>query len=228
MLVENIFEVYYFKKFVGQGEYQFFIFIGVELVVKLWQIIVLIGELGFGKLILLVIFVGFDDGSSGEVLMLGKLLYWMDEEVWVVLWVQYVGFVFQLFMLILMFNVLENVELLVLLCGVSDSQSWGDVCVLFEQLGFGRCLYYLLVQFFGGEQQWVVLVWVFNGCLVILFVDEFIGNFDCQIGDKIVDLLFLFNCEYGIILIFVIYDLLLVVCCDCCLCLVDGQLWEEV
>lgn len=71
MLVENIVEVYYFKKFVGQGEYEFFIFIGVELVVKCGEIIVLVGELGLGKLILLAIFVGFDDGSSGEVSLVG-------------------------------------------------------------------------------------------------------------------------------------------------------------
>lgn len=71
MLVENIVEVYYFKKSVGQGEYEFFIFTGVELVVKCGETIVLVGELGLGKLILLVIFVGFDDGSSGEVSLVG-------------------------------------------------------------------------------------------------------------------------------------------------------------
>lgn len=94
MLVENSVEVYCFRKFVGQGEYEFFIFIGVELVVKCGEIIVLIGELGLGKFMLLVIFVGLDDGSSGEVSLVGKLFYQMDEEVWVQFCVQYVGFVF--------------------------------------------------------------------------------------------------------------------------------------
>lgn len=41
------------------------------MVVKCGEIIVLVGELGLGKLILLVIFVGFDDGSSGEVSLVG-------------------------------------------------------------------------------------------------------------------------------------------------------------
>ncbi|HCF8464925.1 TPA: ATP-binding cassette domain-containing protein [Klebsiella pneumoniae] len=111
MPAENILEVHHLKKSVGQGEHQLSILTGVELVVKPRQTIALIGESGSGKSTLLAILAGLDDGSSGEVSMLGKPLHRMDEEARAALRAQHVGFVFQSFMLIPTLNALENVEL---------------------------------------------------------------------------------------------------------------------
>ncbi|MGW8238283.1 ATP-binding cassette domain-containing protein, partial [Klebsiella pneumoniae] len=98
MPAENILEVHHLKKSVGQGEHQLSILTGVELVVKPRQTIALIGESGSGKSTLLAILAGLDDGSSGEVSMLGKPLHRMDEEARAALRAQHVGFVFQSFM----------------------------------------------------------------------------------------------------------------------------------
>ncbi|WP_117094239.1 ATP-binding cassette domain-containing protein [Klebsiella pneumoniae] len=78
MPAENILEVHHLKKSVGQGEHQLSILTGVELVVKPRQTIALIGESGSGKSTLLAILAGLDDGSSGEVSMLGKPLHRME------------------------------------------------------------------------------------------------------------------------------------------------------
>ncbi len=106
MPAENILEVHHLKKSVGQGEHQLSILTGVELVVKPRQTIALIGESGSGKSTLLAILAGLDDGSSGEVSMLGKPLHRMDEEARAALRAQHVGFVFQSFMLIPTLNAL--------------------------------------------------------------------------------------------------------------------------
>ncbi|ENO6831290.1 ABC transporter ATP-binding protein [Klebsiella pneumoniae] len=143
MPAENILEVHHLKKSVGQGEHQLSILTGVELVVKPRQTIALIGESGSGKSTLLAILAGLDDGSSGEVSMLGKPLHRMDEEARAALRAQHVGFVFQSFMLIPTLNALENVELPALLRGASDSQSRGDARALLEQLGLGKRLHHL-------------------------------------------------------------------------------------
>ncbi|MFB2612338.1 ATP-binding cassette domain-containing protein, partial [Klebsiella pneumoniae] len=153
MPAENILEVHHLKKSVGQGEHQLSILTGVELVVKPRQTIALIGESGSGKSTLLAILAGLDDGSSGEVSMLGKPLHRMDEEARAALRAQHVGFVFQSFMLIPTLNALENVELPALLRGASDSQSRGDARALLEQLGLGKRLHHLPAQLSGGEQQ---------------------------------------------------------------------------
>ena len=80
MPAENIVEVHHLKKSVGQGEQELSILTGVELVVKRAETIALIGESGSGKSTLLAILAGLDDGSSGEVSLVGQALHAMDEE----------------------------------------------------------------------------------------------------------------------------------------------------
>ena len=119
MPAENVLEVHHLSKHVGQGEHQLTILTGVELLVKPAQTIALIGESGSGKSTLLGILAGLDDGSEGEVRLLGESLTALDEEA-APLRARNVGFVFQSFMLVPTLNALENVQLPALLRGESD------------------------------------------------------------------------------------------------------------
>ncbi|QEM92718.1 ABC transporter ATP-binding protein [Kosakonia radicincitans] len=227
MPAENIVEVHRLKKSVGQGEHELSILTGVELVVKPAETIALIGESGSGKSTLLAILAGLDDGSSGEVHLLGKPLHAMDEEARATLRAQNVGFVFQSFMLISTLNTLENVELPALLRGENGGQSRGSAKALLEELGLGKRLDHLPAQLSGGEQQRVALARAFNGRPAVLFADEPTGNLDRQTGDKIADLLFSMNQQHGTTLILVTHDLQLAARCDRRLRLVNGELREE-
>ncbi len=224
---KNIVEVHHLKKSVGQGEHELSILTGVELVVKRGETIALVGESGSGKSTLLAILAGLDDGSSGEVSLVGQPLHNMDEEARAKLRAKHVGFVFQSFMLIPTLNALENVELPALLRGESSAESRNGAKALLEQLGLGKRLDHLPAQLSGGEQQRVALARAFNGRPDVLFADEPTGNLDRQTGDKIADLLFSLNREHGTTLIMVTHDLQLAARCDRCLRLVNGQLQEE-
>lgn len=227
MPAENVLEVHHLKKSVGQGEHELSILTGVNLIVKPAQTLALIGESGSGKSTLLAILAGLDDGSSGEVKLLGHPLEKLDEEARAQLRAQHIGFVFQSFMLIPTLNALENVELPALLRGESDGQSRQGAKALLEQLGLGKRLHHLPAQLSGGEQQRVALARAFNGRPDLLFADEPTGNLDRQTGDKIADLLFSLNREHGTTLILVTHDAQLAARCDRRLRLVDGQLREE-
>ena len=227
MPAENVLEVHHLKKSVGQGEHELSILTGVNLIVKPAQTLALIGESGSGKSTLLAILAGLDDGSSGEVKLLGHPLDKLDEEARARLRAQHIGFVFQSFMLIPTLNALENVELPALLRGESDGQSRQGAKALLEQLGLGKRLHHLPAQLSGGEQQRVALARAFNGRPDLLFADEPTGNIDRQTGDKIADLLFSLNREHGTTLILVTHDAQLAARCDRRLRLVDGQLREE-
>uniref|UniRef100_UPI00144491BC ATP-binding cassette domain-containing protein n=2 Tax=Erwinia amylovora TaxID=552 RepID=UPI00144491BC len=157
MPAENILEVHHLSKSVGQGEHQLSILTGVGLVVKPAETIALIGESGSGKSTLLGILAGLDDGSAGEVMMLGQPLHQMDEEQRAELRAQNVGFVFQSFMLVPTLNAQENVQLPALLRGMSDRQSREQAATLLAQLGLGERLNHLPAQLSGGEQQRVAL-----------------------------------------------------------------------
>jgi len=227
MPAENVLEVHHLKKSVGQGEHELSILTGVNLIVKPAQTLALIGESGSGKSTLLAILAGLDDGSSGQVKLLGHSLETMDEEARARLRAQHIGFVFQSFMLIPTLNAQENVELPALLRGESDNQSRHGAKALLEQLGLGKRLHHLPAQLSGGEQQRVALARAFNGKPDLLFADEPTGNLDRQTGDKIADLLFSLNREHGTTLILVTHDAQLAARCDRRLRLVDGQLREE-
>ncbi|EKK5196967.1 ABC transporter ATP-binding protein [Cronobacter sakazakii] len=227
MPAENILEVHHLNKSVGQGEHALSILTGVELVVKPGQSIALVGESGSGKSTLLAILAGLDDGTSGEVRLLGEPLHQMDEEARARLRARDVGFVFQSFMLIPTLNALENVELPAMLRGETSKASRQQAQALLEQLGLGKRLDHLPAQLSGGEQQRVALARAFNGRPAVLFADEPTGNLDRQTGDRIADLLFSFNRDSGTTLILVTHDPELAARCDRTLRLRDGKLWEE-
>ncbi|ELY4600298.1 ABC transporter ATP-binding protein [Cronobacter malonaticus] len=227
MPAENILEVHHLNKSVGQGEHALSILTGVELVVKPGQSIALVGESGSGKSTLLAILAGLDDGTSGEVRLLGEPLHQMDEEARARLRARDVGFVFQSFMLIPTLNARENVELPAMLRGETSKASRQQAQALLEQLGLGKRLDHLPAQLSGGEQQRVALARAFNGRPAVLFADEPTGNLDRQTGDRIADLLFSLNRDSGTTLILVTHDPELAARCDRTLRLRDGKLWEE-
>ncbi|MGD9423945.1 putative ABC transporter ATP-binding protein YbbA [Pantoea sp. NSTU24] len=227
MPAENIVEVHHLTKSVGQGEHQLTILTGVELVVKRAETIALIGESGSGKSTLLGILAGLDDGSSGEVHLLGQPLHRMNEEQRAALRAKQVGFVFQSFMLVPTLNAQENVQLPSLLRGDSDRQSREQARELLTLLGLGERLHHLPAQLSGGEQQRVALARAFSGRPGLLFADEPTGNLDRKTGDRIADLLFSLNRDFATTLILVTHDEQLAARCDRRLRLRDGKLWEE-
>lgn len=227
MPAENILEVHRLSKSVGQGEHQLSILTGVELVVKPAETIALIGESGSGKSTLLGILAGLDDGSEGEVFLLGSPLHSMDEEQRAGLRAKSVGFVFQSFMLVPTLNALENVQLPALLRGESDRHSREQAQALLAQLGLAERLTHLPSQLSGGEQQRVALARAFNGRPALLFADEPTGNLDRKTGDRIADLLFSMNRDFATTLILVTHDEQLAARCDRRLRVRDGKLWEE-
>lgn len=227
MPAENVLEVHHLSKHVGQGEHELSILSGVELVVKPAQTIALIGESGSGKSTLLGILAGLDDGSSGEVTLLGKPLTSLNEEGRAALRAKNVGFVFQSFMLVPTLNALENVQLPALLRGETDASSREQAVELLNQLGLGERLQHLPAQLSGGEQQRVALARAFIGKPKLLFADEPTGNLDRQTGERIADLLFSFNRDNHTTLILVTHDEQLAARCQRRLRLRDGKLWED-
>ncbi|MBS5194505.1 MAG: ATP-binding cassette domain-containing protein, partial [Morganella morganii] len=137
-----------------------------------------------------------------------------------------VGFVFQSFMLIPTLNALENVQLPALLRGESESASRENAEQLLIQLGLEKRMKHMPAQLSGGEQQRVAIARAFSTRPKILFADEPTGNLDRRTGDKIADLLFSLNRDYGTTLILVTHDLTLAARCQRRLKLSDGKLEE--
>lgn len=226
MAAEPILEIDHLIKRVGQGDNEITILQGAGLVVESEETIALVGESGSGKSTLLGIIAGLDDATSGEVKLLGQSLPQLDEEARAKLRARDVGFVFQSFMLIPTLNALENVQLPALLRGESESVSRENAEQLLIQIGLEKRLKHMPAQLSGGEQQRVAIARAFSTRPKILFADEPTGNLDRRTGDKIADLLFSLNRDYGTTLILVTHDLTLAARCQRRLKLSDGKLEE--
>ena len=206
MPAENIIEVHCLKKSVGQGEHELSILTGVELVVKRAETIALIGESGSGKSTLLAILAGLDDGSSGEVNLVGQPLHALDEEARAALRARHIGFVFQSFMLIPTPNALENVELPGLLRGENTRESRDHAKALLEQLGLGKRLDHLPAQLSGGEQQRVGIARAVVNKPAVLLADEPTGNLDDALSEGILRLFEEFN-RVGVTVLMATHDM---------------------
>ena len=201
MPAENIVEVHHLKKSVGQGEHELSILTGVELVVKRGETIALVGESGSGKSTLLAILAGLDDGSSGEVSLVGQPLHNMDEEARAKLRAKHVGFVFQSFMLIPTLNALENVELASQI--VKDPLPPAQVL---KEVGLGDRMRNFPAQLSGGEQQRVAIARALAKRPQLLLCDEPTGALDYATGKQILALLQKQSRENGMTVIIITHN----------------------
>lgn len=179
---------------------------GIYLDIQCGDFVVLMGFFGLGKIILLNLIGGLDMFSGGEIEIEGECIDQMSGGQLLMWCSYYVGFVFQFYNLMLMLIVQKNVELLLLLIYFGVVQCRCNVEIVLILVGFVDCCSYWFNEFFGGQQQCVVIVWVIVFDFIFLICDEFIGDLDWQLVEEILYLLQQFNCEYGKIIIMVIYD----------------------
>ncbi|SET35347.1 putative ABC transport system ATP-binding protein [Thorsellia anophelis DSM 18579] len=229
---ETVLSVKQLKKIVRQGDEPLTILEEVNLAIKSGESCALIGESGSGKSTLLAILAGLDDGSEGEVKLLGHSMKDMSEDDRALLRANAVGFVFQSFLLVPTLSALENVQLPLLLKPKTADSKYDETeaalaaKALLGTLGLEKRINHLPALLSGGEQQRVALARAFIAKPKVLFADEPTGNLDRHTGEKIADLLFELNKQNGTTLILVTHDETLASRCDRQLRLVEGKLLD--
>lgn len=229
---ETILSVKHLKKIVKQGDEPLTILDDVNLSIESGESCALIGESGSGKSTLLAILAGLDDGSEGEVKLLGQSMAQMSEDARALLRAKHVGFVFQSFLLVPTLTALENVQLPLLLKPNDGTNQYDEKAAsiaaktLLGSLGLEKRINHLPALLSGGEQQRVALARAFIAKPKVLFADEPTGNLDRHTGEKIADLLFDLNKKNGTTLILVTHDETLASRCDRQLRLVEGKLLD--
>lgn len=196
----------------------------VSLSIKQGESVAIVGASGSGKTTLLGLLAGLDTPSSGKLSLCGADLEQLDEDARAALRKQYVGFVFQSFLLVPTLTALENVMLALSVNGrgnAGTAQEW------LERVGLGHRLHHTPRQLSGGEQQRVALARAFVGRPTILFADEPTGNLDARTGAQIDDLLFSLNAEQGTTLVLVTHEPRLASRCNRVLRLEGGTLVKD-
>src|ERR687897_948263 len=97
------------------------------------------------------------------------------------------GFVFQSFNLIPVFTAVENVELPLLLRGISPTKARRIAENTLERVGLGHRIGHRPNELSGGEQQRVTISRALVAKPAIVWADEPTGNLDSHRADQIVE-----------------------------------------
>lgn len=170
---------------------------------------------------MLGILAGLDTPSSGEVSLMGKSIFEMDEDARAVLRAQNIGFVFQSFQLLPNLTALENVMLPLELQGQTAR---AQAQQMLERVGLDSRMHHYPKTLSGGEKQRVALARAFVVTPSILFADEPTGSLDTETGQRIADLMFEMNREKAATLVLVTHDEKLAARCDQTIRLISGRL----
>ena len=178
----------------------------LELEVPAGDFVALMGPSGSGKTTLLNLIGGLDRPTAGTVevggrridsLSSGKLAAWRA---------RHVGFVFQFYNLLPVLTAERNVELPLLLTGLSRSERKKHVATALGVVGLTDRAQHRPAELSGGQEQRVGIARAIVSDPTFLLCDEPTGDLDKRTGIEILELLGALNREHGKTVVMVTHD----------------------
>jgi putative ABC transport system ATP-binding protein len=162
---------------------------GVNLAVKEGEMVAVMGPSGCGKTTLLNCMSGLDDLSGGEVYIRGEPLSRMSDRVRTKYRAMKIGFIFQAYNLLPVLTAAENVELPLLLAGMSLKEARKSALEALRSVGLEDWQSHKPSELSGGQQQRVTIARSLVNKPEIIFGDEPTGNLDSESSKDIMALL---------------------------------------
>ncbi|PNY82049.1 ABC transporter ATP-binding protein [Deinococcus koreensis] len=144
-----------------------------------------VGPSGSGKSTLLNLLAGFDQPTTGQVLIGDTNLTLLDESARADFRLKHYGFVFQNHNLVSILTALENVEFPLTLAGLPPRERMARARELLALVGLEARGRHFPAQLSGGEAQRVAIARALAGDPGILLADEPTGNLDSKTGELV-------------------------------------------
>lgn len=184
------------------------------------------GSSGSGKSTLLYLLGGMDYPTAGQIRMKGNNITQLNENQMAIFRRQTIGFVYQSFHLIPSMSAVENVELPMILAGVSKKNRRETASELLDIVGLGHRLKHKPNELSGGQQQRVAIARALVNHPPILLADEPTGNLDTRTGIEIIQLFQKLCQEQNLTIIMVSHDSLAIQNTEVFFRMQDGQIVE--
>jgi len=178
----------------------------LELVIPRGEFLALMGPSGSGKSTLLNLLGGLDRPSAGSVEVGGEAIHAMSERKLAAWRARHVGLVFQFYNLLPVLTAARNVELPLLLTGLSKAERKQHVAAALDIVGLSHRASHYPKQLSGGEQQRTGIARAIVTDPTLLLCDEPTGDLDRKSGDEILDLLVALNEQHGKTIVMVTHD----------------------
>lgn len=210
------------NKVYGKGENKVNALKDINLTIEKGEFVAIVGASGSGKSTLLHIIGWVDKPTSGDVYIDGIYLKELSEGEISLLRLRKLGFIFQLYNLIPVLTVEENIEMPVLLDdGVIDEEYKEE---LIKMLGLEERRNNLPSQLSGGQQQRVEIGRALANRPSIILADEPTGNLDSKTAMDIMELLKYTTKKYNQTLVLITHDERISQMADRVITIKDGQL----
>lgn len=200
---------------------------GVSLQVAPGEMVAVMGPSGSGKTTLLNCLSGLDSIESGEIKINSRSLHGMSDNALSDYRARFMGFVFQSFNLLPVLSARENVELPLVLAGVSSSKARSIAMEKLAQVGLVDRADHTPAELSGGQAQRVAVARALANDPAIVWADEPTGNLDSENSSEIMNLLTRMNKEHGQTFVIVTHSLEVGELADRIVTMRDGQIEGE-
>ncbi len=179
---------------------------GLDLDVAAGEFVAFMGPSGSGKTTLLNLLGGLDTPTSGSV-QVGDVVVSSLSGRQLTAWRgRHVGFVFQFYNLIPVLTAFQNVELPLLLTGLSKAERRRHVDTALALVGLADRAQHFPRELSGGQEQRVGIARAIVADPTFLLCDEPTGDLDRASGDGILDLLAALSADHGKTVLMVTHD----------------------
>ncbi len=162
---------------------------GVSLTIERGEMVAIMGPSGCGKTTLLNCLSGLDVVDSGQVLIEGVDINRMSDDEKTEYRARRMGFVFQFYNLLPVLSAVENVELPLLVSGVSHSETRKRAMAALERVHLAEWADHKPAELSGGQRQRVTIARALVNEPAIVWGDEPTGDLDSVNAEEIMDLL---------------------------------------
>ena len=176
------------KKGFGSGDNRLEVLNGVNMELKLGELVVLMGPSGCGKSTLLNIIGGLLPADSGTITLKDKSYGLKSPSNVVDIRREYVGWIFQDFHLLEHLTAIDNVAMALDLSGMASKDAEDAARKALVKVGLEDRMEHIPDQLSGGQQQRVGIARAIAGNRPLLLADEPTGNLDIASGKEVLQL----------------------------------------
>ncbi len=215
------------KKTYQQGKVTVEALRGVDLTVDKGAFLALAGPSGSGKTTLLNIIGGLDMPDSGSVIVDNNAFKNMNQADLATLRLHKIGFVFQAYNLIPVLSAIENVEYVMLLQGVPQTERRNRAKAILDDVGLGGKYDRRPAELSGGQQQRVAVARAIVSGPAIVLADEPTANLDSKTGEGLLLMMKQMNRKKNVTFIFSTHDSMVMAYAKRLVTIKDGRIVND-